>query len=223
MIPVTPADEPADFDARVRRPGLAAIAELVGENPGVVRRGPKRKKIAATREEISADDFPPLWRSVLPQLLASYGRICAYLALYIEPATGDPSVDHFVPKSQSWRRVYEWSNYRLAAALINSKKKDTPLALDPFTLSPGLFGLEFVAFQITVGPAASGALKQQVEDTITLLGLNLPECCKARGEYVTNYEVGPDRGGIGFPYLEHRAPFIASELRRQGLLRRGDV
>jgi len=43
---------------------------------------------------------------------------------YIEPATGAPSVDHVVPRASTWQLVYEWSNYRLAAARINSKKRD---------------------------------------------------------------------------------------------------
>jgi hypothetical protein len=40
MIPVEPAPEPADFDSKVRQPGLSAIAELVGEPLTIKRRGP---------------------------------------------------------------------------------------------------------------------------------------------------------------------------------------
>ena len=87
MIPVAPAPAPVDFDARVRERGLDAIAELVGEAPSRARNGPKRKKVAATRATIPASCFPPLWREVLPDMLRSYQRTCAYLALYIEHAT----------------------------------------------------------------------------------------------------------------------------------------
>ena len=32
----------------------------------------------------------------------------------------DPSVDHYVAKSGRWDLAYEWSNYRLACAAMNS-------------------------------------------------------------------------------------------------------
>lgn len=223
MIPVAPAPEPNDFDARVRRKGLNAIAELVGEAPPRPRRGPKRNKIADSREEIPSEAFPPYWRDVLPEMLDSYRRICAYLALYIEHATGSPSVDHVVPKSKAWNRAYEWSNYRLACSLINSKKNNLELALDPFSIAAGLFALEFTELQVVAGAGAHGNARHQVVATIETLGLNMQECCNARREYVALYESGPGHGGIGLPYLERRAPFIAQELRRQGRLLRGDV
>lgn len=223
MIPVTPAPAPVDFDARVRRKGLDAVAELVGEQPATVRRGRKRVKVAATRATIPAHCFPPLWREVLPDMLSAYKRTCAYLALYIEHATGSPSVDHVTPKSKAWDQVYEWSNYRLAAALINSKKNDLELVLDPFTIDDGLFALELVELQVTPGVAAVADLRAKVEDTIRVLGLNHVECCAARREYVAGYEDGPAKGGIELAYLERRAPFVARELRRQNRLLRGDT
>jgi len=223
VIPVAPAAAPPDFDTRVRQRGLGAIAELVGDTPSRKRPGPKRHQIASARADIPSDKFPPLWREVLPEMLVSYRRLCSYLALYIEHGTGSPSVDHVVPRSKAWDKVYEWSNYRLACALINSKKNDLDLALDPFSIRDGLFALEFVEFQVVVGPNAQGDVIDQVEATIKTLGLSIPECCNARREYVDNYELGPGNGGIDLPYLERRAPFIARELRRQGRLLRGDT
>ncbi|MFM0085062.1 hypothetical protein P0D72_40360 [Paraburkholderia sediminicola] len=223
MIPVEKKDAPNDFDSRVRQKGLYAIAELVGELPEKRRRGPPRKSVAVSRDEIPADKFPPYWRDVLPDMALAYGRMCAYLALYIEHATGSPSVDHVVPKSKKWDQVYEWDNYRLACSLINAKKNNLDIALDPFSLSPNMFAIEFVEFQIKPGPAAVGNNLSKVLSTIEDLGLNMEECCKARREYVVNYELGPGSRGIDLSYLTARAPFIASELRRQGLLLRGDV
>ncbi len=219
MIPVALAPEPPDFDRRIRQKGLDAIAELVGEAPARTRRGPKRKKLTDTRGEIPADAFPPYWREVLPELLQSYRHLCAYLALYIEPATGSPSVDHVVPKSKSWDKVYEWSNYRLACALVNAHKSDVELALDPFQISPGLFALEFVEFQVVVGPAAQSHQVAQITASIDTLGLNSRDCRKARQAYVEDYE----QDEIRLSYLTRRAPFIAQELRRQGRLLRGDT
>lgn len=68
MIRVELADEPLDFDAKVRQPGLRAIAELAGE-PGLPKRkGRPRKAIANSREQIPADKFPSYWTEALPEL-----------------------------------------------------------------------------------------------------------------------------------------------------------
>lgn len=217
MIPVAPAPEPPHFDQQIRRRGLDAIAELAGEQPATRRAGPRRHQVAGSREDIPPGKFPPYWREVLPEMLVSYRRLCAYLALYIEHATGNPSVDHVVPKSRSWNQVYEWSNYRLASARINARKNELHLVLDPFTIREGMFALEFVAFQVKPGPAA-GAEEGGVIATIETLGLNAKECCEARQAYFDCYRAEQ----INLDYLERRAPFVAREMRRQGLLRPGD-
>jgi hypothetical protein len=219
MIRVEQAPAPVDFDERVRKPGLDAIAELVGERPKNRRPGPRRKKFAKTRDQISAKDFPPFWRNVLPDMLSSYHRLCAYLSLYIEHGTGSPSVDHVIPKSKAWDKVYEWSNYRLASVHVNSKKSDFEVVLDPFEIEDGLFALEFFAYEVKLGATAVGELEIKAADTIEKLGLNMQDCCQARREYVENYK----RKQIKLDYLERRAPFIARELRRQGRLNAGDL
>jgi hypothetical protein len=222
VIPVARAEEPASFDTKVRRRGLDAIAELLGEPPSRPRRGPRRKRRFAARDRIPPDAFPDFWRDALPDLRKKYGHRCAYLALYLHHATGNASVDHFVPKAKDWQLVYEWSNYRLCSSLINGHKSDREIALDPFSIEPGLFALELTDYQVVPGPAALGPRIAVVTDTIDDLGLNLPACRKAREEYVEAYRDGPP-GGIALPRLEAHAPFIAQELRRQGLLVRGDV
>lgn len=224
MIPVSPANAPSDFDERVKNKGLDAIAELVGEAPAKKRRGPKRKKVAARREDIPSDKYPPFWREALPDMLEKYGRLCAYLGLYVERGTGGPTVDHFEPKSKNWRRVYDWSNYRLACLLVNSIKEDLEPELDPWTIKNQWFGLSFEGgdCEVTIGPAAKGDVVAKVDNTIKALDLNHREFREARQEYVDNYKRGPGNGGIDLAYLEIRAPFIASEMRRQNLLVRGD-
>ena len=152
-------------------------------------------------------------------MLNSYNRLCAYVSLYIEHATGSPSVDHVIPKSKAWDKIYEWSNYRLACALINSRKSNVDIVLDPFEIQDGLFALEFVEFQVKVGAMAVGELEAKASDTIEKLGLNLPDCCKARRAYFESYK----SQHIRLDYLERRAPFIARELRRQGRLNDGDI
>lgn len=177
--------------------------------------------VAAVETAIPPDEFPPYWRDALDDMLESYERRCSYLALYIEHATGSPTVDHVIPKSRAWDQIYEWSNYRLCAALINSAKGNLITLVDPFAVRRGWFALEFVGFQVVPGPRAPASRRKRIDATLYVL--NLPECLKARAEYVVNYERGPQRGGIDLPYLERRAPFIAGELRRQGRLLRGDT
>ena len=103
------------------------------------------------------------------------------------------------------------------------EKNDLDLVLDPFQMETGLFALEFVEFQVEPAPTVRGAKLQAVLETIDVLGLNRQDCRTARAEYVENYRTGPGHGGIDLAYLERRAPFVAQELRRQGLLVRGDV
>ncbi|MBK6531276.1 MAG: hypothetical protein IPF99_17195 [Deltaproteobacteria bacterium] len=217
MIPVQKAAAPTDFDERVRRPGLDAIAELVGETRQKPRGGKKRSEFFSRREKIPGEKFPPYWRRVLPEMLTSYGRRCAYLALYIERATGSPTVDHVLPKSKRWDRVYEWDNYRLACSQMNSIKGDLETVLDPFNIGDDWFALEFVAFQVKPGPGATDQIQKAMPKTLELL--NLPEFCEARREYVEDYLAGE----ITLSRLTERAPFIARELRRQDKLLPADT
>lgn len=165
MIRVRPAEEPPDFDANVRRPGLRAVAELAGETPP--RAGNRRHaQVAESRDDIPAAAFPPYWRESLGDLLAGYGRVCSYLCLYIPRGTGAPSVDHMVAKSMRWDQVYEWRNYRLACALMNSRKGAIARVLDPFEVEDGWFALELVEFQVVPNLGLSPAVATAVEDTI---------------------------------------------------------
>lgn len=216
MIPVALAKEPASFDTMVRRPGLDAIAELVGEPPSRPRPGPKRRVVASVREDIPGEAFPPLWRDALPEVLTAYGRLCAYLSLYIHGATGRPTVDQVIPKSRRWDRVYEWDNYRLACGDVNARKGALETILDPCLVGDDWFALELIAFQVKPGPGAPDALAGMV-DTLDLL--NQPEFCRARSEYVEEYLAGE----IPLGALDRKAPFIARELRRQGKLLPADA
>jgi len=220
MIPVALVAEPDDFDRKVRQPGLSAIDELVGRPARLKRRGPKRSPIAANEADIPPDRFPPFWREALDDMLERYQRRCAYLAMYIHHATGSPTVDHVLPKSYAWKLVYEWSNYRLCASIINSKKNDLLGLIDPFDVKLGWFELNMTTFHVVRGAAAPAAQHAKLDATLPVL--NLRDCWKEREEYVVRYRLGPANKGIDLTYLEDRAPFVAAELRRQRLLVRGD-
>lgn len=225
MIHVDPAPEPDRFDAAARQPGLSAIAELVGEPPTVARSGPRRAQAIVNgspvtrRQDIPPSIFPAFWQGEWVQaLLVAYRRICAYVCVYIEPVTGAASVDHMMPKSVDWNRVYEWNNYRLACSIMNARKNDARDVLDPFEVENGWFQLEFVGFQVVPNPDLGAELVTRVQDTISRLALNDEECRALRGQYAADY--WDDL--IRLTYLERRAPFVAMEMRRQGKLRPGD-
>ena len=220
MIPVALAEEPMDFDAKVRQPGLSAIDELVGRDPRIKRPGPRRRKIAETEAEVSADAFPPFWREAIDDMMGAYEQRCAYLAMFIED-TGNPTVDHVIPKSLAWDRVYEWSNYRLCTGIVNSKKGNLLELVDPVEAKVGWFELDLASYRVARGEAAPDALRGKIDATLLLL--NLRDCCVQRKRYVEDYRLGPGNKGIDLGYLERRAPFIAAELRRQGHFVRGDA
>lgn len=218
MIGVVKAVEPPEFDARVRKPGLSAVAELVGEPATIKRPGPKREPVAKRREDIESKHFPPFWQEMTEDLLCAYGRVCAYACLYIERITGSATTDHWAPKSVAWDRVYEWDNYRLACSFMNTRKNDFGDVIDPFAVVDGLFALDLVKLKAVPGAAATGAAWKAVDDTIRRLGLDGVDYAEALGDYYHAYH----DGDISLAHLEKRAPFLARELRRQGKLREGD-
>ena len=213
MIPVAAAPEPKAFDAKVRQLGLSAIDEMVGRPPRVRRKGRKRSKIAMREQDIPADVFPPYWRQALPEMLTAYHRRCAYLAMHIHHATGSPTVDHVQPKSLSWDQIYEWDNYRLCAAIINSKKGALQTLVDPFKLGAGWFSLNVRTFHVERGAAAPQAEWARIDATLPVLNHAL--CVDEREEYAGCYWAGAHAGGFDLAHLEERAPFVASELQRQ--------
>lgn len=210
MIRVELAQEPAQFDTKVRQPGLRAIAEMVGEPNLPKRRGRKREVVANSRDAIPADKFPAYWTEALPELLEAYGRVCAYTSFYIERVTGAASVDHMLPKSVSWNEVYEWRNYRLACSLMNSRKNDYRDVLDPFEIEDDWFRIELVGYQVIPANDLPEEIEQRVQATIDRLKLNDYECLKLREEYAEAFQ----KNDISLNRLRQRAPFLAREIER---------
>jgi len=208
VIPVKPVPEPPHFDRTVRQPGLRAIAELVGEAPQRSA-GKPFDQVADTRDMIPAASFPPYWREALDDLHAAYDRVCAYLCVRIST---DPSVDHYVAKSRRWDLVYEWSNYRLACASMNSYKGEYGDVLDPFELQDGWFALELVEFQVVPGAGLTVSDVDLVRATIRRLHLNGPRFCRIRAEFAE----ARWSGDITDEYLARHSPLVARELIRQG-------
>jgi hypothetical protein len=95
MIHCDPVGKPVGFEERVEARG----AKWLSEHPN------------AKRPE-------PYWNEFRGYLADAFHDLCAYSAMY-EPVG---TVDHFVSWNEDKTRVYDWSNYRFAAAWINSSK-----------------------------------------------------------------------------------------------------
>lgn len=217
MIPVAAADEPSDFDAQVRQPGLRAIAELCGKRSPFKRTaGPPFKKIADREVDIPVDELPPYWVHSLDDLMQRYDQICAYSCFRIHRVTGARSADHCAAKSRHWKRAYEWSNYRLCCSRLNARKSAVSTVLDPFLIKPGWFQLELVGFQVHPDRSLPKSRQAQIQRTIDRLGLN--DFRHDREEDAELYW----RKDVSLRVLKQESPFVAEELRRQGRLNPGD-
>jgi len=197
MIPVTQQPEPVDFEKNVRRPGGRFLLKT---------------PIPTTKQWESR----AYWKRSIPSLYQTYKGICAYSAEWIPEGVGDPTVDHYFPKSTHPELAYEWSNYRLAALRFNSAKKDYLDVLDPFTLEPDWFTLNFPYPMIKPNPSISSTEAAMVTATVDRLKLNGGICIRSRQRWIHEFS----NGRIPFGFLQENAPFIAYELRRQGLVDR---
>lgn len=218
MIPVSRAPEPPSFRQTVRLPGVSAIRELTGKSPLVRRSGPNRKPIANRPRDIPAKKFPTYWVECLPALMAAYNSTCAYSCFRIHEVTGSRSVDHFAAKSQRWDKVYRWSNYRLAASLLNSRKNNFADVLDPFDIQVGWFQLELGGFQVLPNRNEAAGVQRLIQQTIDRLQLNDPLFLSRRSSDAETYW----NQDCSLAALQKESPFVAFELQRQGQLNAGD-
>ena len=198
MIAVQQQPEPPDFDAKVRQTGVAWMrAHGIADNQPLPR-GTRLK------------DY---WRECKPDVYERYGRCCAYLAVYMQDI-GEVTIDHFIPKSLRPDLAYEWSNYRLASALINARKLQSCDVLDPFAVQNGWFHLELVTGHIYPNPALDSPAIEKVQTTIARLKLDDANCRETRAQHFQDF----CEQNISEAHLKTHSPFVWSEASRQGLL-----
>lgn len=195
MIPVSLQPEPQDFFTKVREPGQKFLATT----PHPTNKTWKNKEY---------------WQNVIEDLYDAYDGVCAYSGEWIPCTTGDPTVDHYIPKSISPRQAYEWDNFRLACLRFNRWKREFQDVLDPFTIIENSFQLLFPSLQVVANPDLSYEGREKISATIKRLRLNNGLCIKARKRWVAPLV----RGKISFDFMKERAPFLAYEMERQGLV-----
>ena len=193
MIPVREQPEPADFDNRVRQPGLQFLHKSGRSGQPTTR-------------------LPNFWKRIKRELHGAYGGICAYTCMYL---VGTGSVDHFLPKKANPWSAYEWSNYRLSSDIANSRKGEHTGILDPFQIGSQWFELVFPGCLVVPGQKLPRSRVPAAKRTIELLKLNdnddlVQDRC--------NIVMCLRDGLVQLGFLEQRYPFIADELKRQDLL-----
>ncbi len=194
MIRVAPQPEPEDFEDRVRAPGKQYLQSMNVVTPASIR----------TR---------PYWQRALPELHSRYNGVCAYSCHWIPFDTGAKSVEHFVPIASDAQLAYEWENYRLVCATLNSRKGIRKI-LDPFEISEEWFQIEFPSLLVSPSANLAPIDLSSVVNTIDILKLNDEgTCLKARFDWVQNFCLQH----ISFEFLRRRAPFLAKEIARLGL------
>jgi len=144
----------------------------------------------------------------------AFNGICAYSCHWIPRDSGAGTVDHFRPKARYPDLAYEWSNYRLANLLCNSRKGDHEDVLDPFEVQAGWFTLNFPSLMVRPEAKLARLHRDRVQATIDRLRLNDEAVLETRLQYLLLYCTGE----ASIHLLRALAPFIVVELERQDLL-----
>ncbi|HVU67639.1 MAG TPA: hypothetical protein VHD63_10940 [Ktedonobacteraceae bacterium] len=195
MIPVQLQPEPSHFFDKVQKPGERFL----------------KRTIDPTKKWKNHE----YWREILEDLYHAYNHTCAYSCHWIPPDTGAKTVEHFKPKKLYPHEAYRWDNYRLVCSTLNGRKGDFEDVLDPFAIQAGWFVIDFPSLEIRPADNLTSSLAERVQKTIERLGLNDEgTCLQARMHWLQDYIIVP----FPFAYLEKKAPFLASELQRQGLI-----
>lgn len=192
MIPVTLQPEPHGFHLKVRQPGTAFLAGT--PNP--------------THAQFSKASF---WKLAAQEVYEAYSRVCAYTCRYIDAPSG--SIDHFRSKSAFPQQAYEWDNFRLCMHRVNGHK-GVQEVIDPFTVLPGWFVLDFPSCLVRPGDGLDDATREKVLATIAALKLNDDDSfVQDRCDVMYMFALGE----VTLGYLNKRRPFLAAEVVRQGI------
>ena len=197
MIQVSFEPEPPDFYLKIGLPGQSFLDKFPHPN----------------NNQWSNNSY---WRRALEDLHCAYNDICAYCSSFTSrsttPSADTSSVDHYIPKSVDSSQAYAWGNFRLCRSRLNQRKDNHQDVLDPFTLAPGWFHLNFLTFLIRPNPALSKGDQTRVTVTLTRLKLNLDtDYVDERRSVIREYCLQR----ATFAQVCRRYPFIASEMLRQ--------
>lgn len=188
MIPVTAPVEPVRFDSECRQKGH----QWLHNHP-------------------NSDRFPNYWSGFRVDLAAATEGRCYWLAIRIVPPG---QVDHFRPvseikQSSDRRDIYEWSNLRYIAAVLNTRKR-TRRVLDPFEIQPGWFEVTLPDLRLRRTEKVPQHLVDLAESTICDLALNNEDVRGYREEFFLMYR----RRDITLTGLRTVDPLLADAIQR---------
>lgn len=158
------------------------------------------------------------WQEIHSDLYNAHSGICSYCASWTPRKRNPPqmtestSIDHFIPKSIDPAQAYEWSNFRLCRSRLNHRKDNFTDVLDPHIVSNDWFVIDFTDFLINPAAGLISSIENQVEQTISRLGLNTDNDYVAeRIAIIREYSINR----ITISQLEQKYPFIARQIRNQ--------
>ena len=198
MIPVSLPAPPAHYQTGVQQPGSAFLTAI--PNP--------------TNDECNRHRY---WQRIHQDLYNWHHGVCVYCASWTphprqRGGIDHTSIDHFVPKSQNRQLAYEWSNFRMVRSKLNNRKDSFQDVLDPCTLQPGWFRLNFTTFFLEPDSALPRQARLQVSSTIRRLLLNGDSAyVNERARAIYRYSAG----NMTFGDVQRLYPFIASEMQAQ--------
>jgi hypothetical protein len=153
---------------------------------------------------------PAHWLEFRPQLSNAFGSLCAYGAMF-EPVG---TVDHFVSVDEDRSRSYDWTNYRFAAAWMNSSKqslKSTQL-IDPFAVINEWFEVQLPSMQLVLTDRVPENERKRAQFVLDRLHLGHDErIVRQRREWYRMYQ----EGELNLVGLAKKAPLIAAAVRKQ--------
>jgi len=185
------ADEPDEFDSRVRQPGQEWLASHdLKDRPR---------------------SYWSEWTECRFHLSNEFRHLCGYSLTY-EPVG---TVDHFVSCNADRDLAYEWSNYRYASGWINSSKQDQEGILDPFEVEDDWFEILLPSLQMKLADDLENRLppEQYLKAKNTLTRLHLVNDPRAREPRRVWYQMYLE-GKITLAGLEDFAPILARAIRQ---------
>lgn len=186
MIRFEPRPKPDNFEERVEKRGAAWLAANPTGRP------------------------TPYWLEVRSKLADAFGSLCAYSAMF-EPVG---TVDHFVSVDEDRGKSYDWSNYRFAAAWINSSKQDLRSTdiIDPFLVTNEWFEVQLPSMQLILTDSVPPAERQRAQFVLDRLHLGHDErVIRQRREWYRMYQ----EGELNLEGLTKKAPLIAAAIQKQ--------
>lgn len=205
MIRLIRFPEPDYFDKEIREKGLTFLHQ---------------KGILLTEPAPSKTYFKPYWTTCKEDLYSLYQGYCAYTCFHIHKRTGASTVEHIMPKRLFPDQAYEWKNYCLACARINSKKGEQTDLINPFDVVEDLFYLKLETGFMFANDKSS--LFDIANKTIKNLGLNNQAWCKERQKCFCRF-IDDRKNGLNLEYskkhLREASIFVYKEAERQQVLK----